>query len=126
MNTITRWLPICALLAALAGFGRMTSAKEQKPQKSEDFVFDIQPREITAGERAVLRWSIKGATKVTIEEAPDSGAGKSDLRELGTFAGSSGTLEVRPRESMTYVISCVGVTTYSCASVSVRVRVKPR
>jgi hypothetical protein len=72
-----------------------------------------------------LRWSIKGATKVAIEEAPASGIAN-QLRKLGTFEGSSGTLEVRPKENTTYVITCEGSTTYSCASVTVRVRVKQR
>lgn len=99
-------------------------AKGPHSQTTEDFLFEIQPHEIVAGETAVLRWSIKGATKITIEEAPDSGVGRSELHQLGTFDGSSGTLEVRPMENMTYVISCVGSTKYSCASLSVRVRVK--
>lgn len=94
-------------------------------RKSQDFLFEVQPREIVAGERAVLRWSIKGATKVAIEEARASGIAN-QLRKLGTFEGSSGTLEVRPKENTTYVITCEGSTTYSCASVTVRVRVKQR
>jgi len=99
-------------------------AQKHGNQKSEDFVFDVQPREVRAGQTATLHWSIKGATKVTIEEAPDSSVGRAELRKLGTFEGSQGTLPVSPTENTTYVISCVGVTTYSCASLSVRVRVK--
>jgi hypothetical protein len=85
-------------------------------------MFEIQPRVITAGETAVLRWSVKGATKVVIEEVPDS---KRYLKPVGTFGGS-GSIPVSPKENTTYVISCEGSTTVSCASVSVRVRVKPR
>jgi hypothetical protein len=103
-------------LMALPGIG----------QNRGDFLFEIQPREIAAGETATLRWSIKGATKITIEEAPESSIGRAELHRLGTFQGGSGTLQVSPVENTTYVISCEGSTTYSCASLSVRVRVKRR
>ena len=89
-------------------------------QKSDDFFFEIQPRVIVPGETALLRWSIKGATKVMIEEAAKSSR---ELHKIGTFGGS-GSLLVRPTEDTTYVITCEGSTTYSCASVSIRVRVK--
>lgn len=91
-------------------------------QKSEDFLFDVQPRTIAPGETAVLRWSIKGATKVLIEEASES---RRALRTVGTFGGS-GTLKVSPKENTTYMVTCGGSTTYSCASVSIRVQVKKR
>jgi hypothetical protein len=83
-------------------------------------VFEVQPRVIAAGETAVLHWSIKGATKVVIEEMQEWSR---DLRKLGAF-DATGSLLVRPKQSTTYVISCAGSTTYSCASVTVRVRVK--
>lgn len=94
----------------------------ERIRKPDDFSVRVQPREIAPGETALLRWSIKGATKVLIEEASESSR---KLRELGTFGGS-GTLQVRPKEDTTYVFSCQGLTTYSCASVSIRVRVKRR
>ena len=47
------------------------------------------------------------------------------LRKVGSF-DSTGSLQVQPSEDTTYVFSCEGSTTYSCASVSVRVRVKRR
>ena len=87
-----------------------------------DVLFEAQPGVITAGETAVLHWSIKGATKVLIEEAPKS---TRRLRKIGTFGGT-GSLEVRPTEKTTYVISCRGPTTGSCLSFAVRIRVKPR
>jgi hypothetical protein len=109
---------LALLLAAQVGPGQ--TERPPASQKSEDFVFDVQPRVIAPGETAVLRWSIKGATKVVIEEVPDS---KRDLRKLGTF-GSTGSIEVHPKEGTTYVVSCEGSATYFCASISVRVRVK--
>ncbi len=98
--------------------------KEQKQatRKSEDFLFEVQPREIAPGETALLRWSIKGATRVRIDEMAGS---QRQERALGTFENSSGTLEVRPVENTTYIISCEGSTTYTCASATIRVRVKP-
>jgi hypothetical protein len=99
-------------------------AEQTKSRKAEEFICEIRPREIAPGEVAVLQWSIKGATKVVIQEAPDSHI--SGLRVIGEFEGASGKLEVRPKESTTYVILCEGSTTYVCASTSVRVRVKPQ
>jgi hypothetical protein len=111
----------CYLLA-LALLGAPIWAQVAVPQKSADFVFEVEPRVIAAGESALLRWSIKGATKVLIEEASNSSR---ELRKLGTFGGR-GSLQVRPTEDTTYVVSCEGSTTFSCASVTIRVEVKRR
>ena len=113
----------CCLFALLL-LEMPTYGRDVQPgvQKSEDFLVDVQPRTIAAGETAVLRWSIKGATKVLIEEASGS---RRALSTVGTFGGS-GTLKVRPKENTTYVVTCEGSTTYSCASVSIRVQVKKR
>jgi hypothetical protein len=113
----------CLFGLAIVGLvgGQQTSTRDkQRDERSKDFVFEIRPPVIAPGETAVLYWSIKGATKVTIEQVP---ASKRDLEKIGTFAGS-GQLEVRPREDTTYVVSCEGSTTLVCASISVRVRVK--
>jgi hypothetical protein len=120
----------CLLTLVLLGIpGRSQDAAEvherraaKPPQNTDDFLFEVQPRVIAAGDTALLRWSIKGATKVTIEEASESSR---ELRKLGTF-GRNGSLEVKPKVDTTYIISCEGSTTYSCASVTVRVRVKKR
>jgi hypothetical protein len=95
-------------------------ANGQLARESNGFLLEVRPRVITAGETAVLRWSIKGATKVMVEEVSKSGR---ELRKIGTYGGS-GSLQVRPNENTTYVVSCEGSTAFSCASVSVRVRVK--
>lgn len=126
MTRAARYWFVALLLLGMPSRSQDGSRIEGKRegQKSQDFLFEVQPREIVEGEAALLRWSIKGATKVVIEEAPVSG--NRDLRKLGTFEGSSGTLEVRPRENTTYVVTCEGSTTYSCASATVRVRVKRR
>ena len=115
-----RYSLVALLLVAIVSPGQ-TERRRPSP-KSEDFIFSVQPQVIAPGETAILRWSIKGASKVVIEEMPES---KRDLRKLGTF-DSTGSLEVCPKEGTTYVVSCEGSTTYSCASVTVRVQVKPR
>jgi len=116
----------CSLLffLLLSGTGQTTSRNAEKTTagKGKDFVCEIQPREIAPGGVAVLKWSIKGATRVVIQASSDSQAGA--LREIARFDGASGELEVKPKESTTYVIMCEGSTTYVCASASVRVRVK--
>lgn len=118
-------LASCCLLLSLglAGSGQTTCGHTEKEEskKAEDFVFEIHPQEIAPGEAAMLRWSIKGATRVVVQEAPDSRPAA--LRAIGEFAGASGKLEVKPKESTTYVIICDSAT-YVCASTSVRVRVK--
>ncbi len=116
-------LVICGL-ALLLWMPISTPSAEKETPRSKDFVFEVRPRQIAPGETAVLRWAIKGATSVVIQESPDSRAGQ--LREVGRFEGSSGTLEVRPKENTTYVILCEGATKYACASTSVRVGVKRR
>ena len=121
MVQIARYCLLAVLLLGASGRA-IGFAHKADVQKSDDFLFEIQPRVIVAGETALLRWSIKGATKVVIEEASKSSR---ELHKIGTFGGS-GSLQVRPTEDTTYVITCEGSTTYSCASVSIRVRVKQR
>jgi hypothetical protein len=118
----------CSLLALLLlgtpsrGEEAVQISQKADVKKAEEFVFDVQPRIIVAGEAATLRWSIKGATRVILEEA--SGSDR-ELRKIGTFGGS-GSLQIHPKQDTTYVVSCEGSTTFSCASVTVRVRVKQR
>ena len=121
MTKILRWrlLALVLLVAPAPGQDVVRVEREQEARKSEDFLFDVQPRVIAHGQTAVLRWSIKGATKVLIEECSSASR---RLRTVGTFGGS-GSIQVQPKEDTTYVVTCEGSTTYSCASVSVRVRV---
>jgi hypothetical protein len=120
MWRIQRLLFIALILAGSFGCSlhRPRIVHDEAAPRSDDFVFDVQPRIIAPGDAAVLRWWIRGTAKVLIEEAP---AGASGLTSIGTFAGS-GTLEVHPAGDTIYVISCEGATTYSCASTTVRVR----
>jgi len=123
MVQIARSCVLAVLLLGAAGRAQdVIGVAQADVQKSDDFLFEVQPRIIAPGEAALLRWSIKGATKVMIEEASKSSR---ELRKLGTFGGS-GSLQVRPTEDTTYVVTCEGSTTYSCASASIRVRVKQR
>ena len=121
MRQVTGYCLLALVLLGAPSRSQDVGRSADKQQKPDDFLFDVQPRVIAPGETALLRWSIKGATKVVIEEASTS---KSQLHEIGTFSGS-GSLQVRPKEDTTYVISCESSTT-SCASVSVRVRPRQR
>jgi hypothetical protein len=125
MLQITRCYLLTLALLVVPRSGQDADRVAQKSdatKSSDEFLFDVQPRMIAPGEAATLRWSIKGATKVLIEEASSSGG---ELHKLGTFGGS-GSLQIRPKEDTTYVVTCEGSTTHSCASVTVRVRVKQR
>lgn len=116
-NRIARYVLFASVLAA-SGCARVrVAASPASAPSTKDFVFVAEPSFIAPGETATLRWNIQGATSVTIEEA----AGTGKLHLVGEF-GASGTLPVRPRESSTYVVACKGSTTFSCASVSVHVR----
>jgi hypothetical protein len=92
---------------------------ESLRKSADNFVFEAAPSVIRPGETAVLRWNIQGATSVTIEEASRD----NELHVVGSF-GARDTLKVQPQEDSTYVISCEGNTAFSCASVTVRVRVR--
>ena len=116
------WLLATMVLVRPSYTQGVTREPNEPRDRKPEFVFDVRPRIIGAGETAVLYWSIKGATKVVIEESSISSP---RLRQIGTF-GANGSFEVRPSEDTTYVVSCEGSTTYSCASISVRVRVKRR
>jgi hypothetical protein len=111
-------LVLLAALGPCQALARDKNAAED--QTSNTFRFEVQPREIAPGETAILRWAIKDATKVLIEEASKS---RGDLRKIGNFA-ATGSLLVQPKEDTTYVLTCQGSTTYSCASATLRVRVK--
>jgi hypothetical protein len=124
MARITQYclLAITLLVLPCRSHDALRIAHQQGPQKADEFVFEVQPRVIESGEKAVLHWSIKGATKVVIEEWSES---RRWLRIVGTF-GATGSLEVAPKEDITYLLSCEGSTTYVCATVSVRVKAKKR
>ena len=113
MVTLARWWFPAMLLA-------VPLKSQQGAKDAGDFTFEVRPSVIAPGEMAVLHWSIKGATKVVIEEASGS---RGELHKIGTFGGS-GSLEIHPREDTTYVVTCEGSTAFSCASATVRVRVK--
>lgn len=100
------------------GEKRSAAPANLKPA-SERFLFEAELSVIGPGEMSLLRWNIQGATSVSIEEA----SGTHELHLIGKFS-RTGTLPVRPEKNSTYVISCEGSTQFSCASVSVRVRVK--
>ena len=116
------WLVSLTLAVSITIAPAQQSGRHQSARDAGDFFVEIQPKLITPGEVATIRWRIKSATRVVIEEARSS-TGK--LRKIGEFA-AEGSMEVRPVEDMTYVLNCEGPTSYSCASVSIRVREKKK
>jgi hypothetical protein len=81
------------------------------------------PMIIHRGQSATLRWETRNTTEVTLEQAADPNADiRAEFKSLGTFP-ASGTLEVRPNESTTYVVSC-GNDLIGCSSASVHIIVK--
>lgn len=86
---------------------------------ADDYVFRVEPAEISPGQEAELEWRIQGATKVVIDEAVYG----DKLHRLGTF-DAVGSVKVKPLESSTYVISCGESSDLACASVTLKVRIK--
>ena len=85
--------------------------------------FVAVPRIVHPGERVELVWNTRNVSEVVLEAAPDPKADiRADFQELGIFP-ASGTLDVYPKESTNYVMTC-GNEKIGCSSASVHVRVK--
>ena len=75
------------------------------------------------GQSVTLRWEARNTSQVMLEQAVDPNADiRAQFTPLGTFP-ASGTLEVRPNDSITYVVSC-GNELIGCSSASVHILVK--
>ena len=85
--------------------------------------FTASPQIAHRGERVLLHWDARNVPVVLLEEAPDPGADiRADFQSLGTFP-ASGSLEVFPKDNMTYVLSC-GNELIGCSTAAIRVVVK--
>src|ERR1700730_8914381 len=84
--------------------------------------FTATPKTVSAGDAVTLNWIVRGNNLVTLEEARDGGIGSDAgrLQEIARFRGS-GSLEVRLRETMVYVLTCREASGSACMSLSVRV-----
>jgi hypothetical protein len=124
MVRVTRAVLVAIVVAELTSCSRHQAWRTGGPRLSRpnDFVFYVQPGTILAGDTAVLRWSIPGASKVAIEKAPLQ---EGEAALIGTFDGV-GTLQVSPAEDTVYLIRCEGATSYTCASATLRVRTRGR
>ena len=123
-----QFLILTGLILSLAGCAeRVALEAPETPRVAGSFPqimrFTAHPLIIHRGETVVLHWDTKNAAGVTLEQAVDP---KADIRaafeSLGTFP-SSGTLEVHPKDSTTYVVTC-GNEFIGCSSASVHVIVK--
>jgi hypothetical protein len=86
--------------------------------------FTATPRTVSAGDPVTLSWIVRGSNLVVLEEARDAAIGSDAgrLQEIARFS-DSGSLEVRPRETMVYVLTCPETSGSACMSLSVRVTV---
>lgn len=83
----------------------------------------VNPTVIHRGEKIILHWDTANTGLVTIEQAVDPEADiPADFQSVGTFP-PNGTLELYPRESTTYVVTC-GNAVIGCSSAGVHVVVK--
>ena len=81
------------------------------------------PEVIHQGEKVVLRWNAPNAPEVTLEQAIDP---MEDVRAKFELIGKfppGGTIEVYPRQSITYIVSC-GTPAIGCSSSAVHILVK--
>ena len=86
--------------------------------------FTATPKNVSAGEPVTLSWIVRGGNSIVLEEAVDAAIGTDAgrLQEVAKFT-ESGSLEVRPRQSMVYVLSCGESNSSACMSLSVNVTV---
>jgi len=113
---------LAVALLALTGCAHEERVATPPPAgHTQDYVFEAEPSTIAPGETVTLHWNIPGAAKVTIEGARLRR--NEELQKVGTF-GPVGKVDVKPVADMTYVITCEGSGSVTCASISVRVRVK--
>ena len=85
--------------------------------------FVAHPSVIHRGEKVILQWNARNAEQVLIEQAVDPNADiRANFESLGTFP-ASGTLEVHPKRSTSYVLTC-GNEIIGCSTASAHVIVK--
>ncbi len=121
------FIGVLILFFGLAGCVARVPLETPRPPNSvspEILRFIARPTVIHAGETVTLTWNAANADGVLLEEAAEAADFEPAelLHSVGTFPGS-GSLEVRPKVSTTYVISC-GNETIGCASASANVIVK--
>jgi len=83
----------------------------------------IEPKTIRAGQSAMLYWFTRNASEILLEQAaePHSTGHAECLRLVGRFP-SKGSLQVSPRVSTTYVVSCADSGTTCAESISITVK----
>ena len=118
-------LILTGLILSLAGCaGSIHLDTSRTPESYPQIMrFTAHPMIIHRGEAVALHWDAKNSAGITLEQALDP---KADIRakfeSLGTFP-STGTLEVHPKDSTTYVLSC-GNEIIGCSAASVHIIVK--
>ena len=72
----------------------------------QDRFFEADPAVVAPGELAILRWTVRGVSLVSLQEAGDAAVG-TEREDCGYWAVSMGSsaFEIRPRQTMIYVLS---------------------
>jgi len=122
---------VLATLAVVVGSAGTKTIREKPmhpvPGAPQVMRMIATPAVVRAGQKVVLTWNTRNTSRVLLEaaEEPNAAALPALLHSLGEFP-ANGTLEVRPKVTTTYVVSC-GYDkdpTFKCAAASVRVVVK--
>lgn len=103
-------IAVTLLLLSFSGCPKKTPSKESMPLSPtvpQITRFIARPQTIHAGEESLLVWNAKNVDRVLLEQVaePHGEAREDVLHPVGEFP-ASGTLEVRPKWTTTYVISC--------------------
>ena len=118
-------LVLFTTVLGLAGCGQRVPLETPRPPANYPQLLTLTAdrRTVHPGEVVLLRWQSRDASSVTIEQAIDPHAhARANFQSLGSHP-ASGTLEVRPKHSTTYVVSC-GDERIGCSSASIYIVVK--
>jgi hypothetical protein len=103
-----------ALLALLAGFflcNKALSPNRNPPDDPPHVVkFEVDPASIESGAPATLRWDVRGATEVVLDQG------------IGKVGAAASTFEVNPREKTAYLLTATGPGGKVSARASVNVK----
>ena len=107
-----------ALLPHIAGQDLHSEASIFHPRS-----LAIEPKTIRMGETATLSWCKRDVSEILLHQAAEPHAERRAecLHLVGRFP-SQGSLQVSPRVSTTYVVSCADVGTTCAESITITVR----
>ena len=122
--TVALGIWVAGLFAVLSENANFDIAPPHKQLlASTERSFQIQPKAIRIGQSAVLSWFNKYSSEILLyEDAETRGHWcVGSLRLIGRFP-STGSIEVSPRSSTIYVVSCADIGITCAESISLTVR----